>query len=229
MTIHAEPLPNEALDPIPLGRPPYLLGDDEPESTLRLDPLCPRDEEVSRAKHPRSAPMLSVLPRGADAKDRRKPVICGLSQELLRRDDGDEALATLQAAASDDTSAGLGGHARAKPVGPFARDVAGLKGALHGEVSPTGHPRVHVTGRVEKGAQKYGRRPHLSSEKSRSPQNPTFDRHRPHEIRVFPRIFDRTDPRITHGAGSVIKHFQHLRMPRWHVFPLHAASLINRW
>ena len=67
MASHAEPLPNETLDPIPLRSPTDLLGDDEAETTVRLDPTRPGDQEVPSAEDPRSTPMLRVLPRCADA------------------------------------------------------------------------------------------------------------------------------------------------------------------
>ncbi len=51
--------------------------------------------------------------------------------ELFLSDARGEPLAALEAAPGEHPPAGLGGHPQPEPMGPLARDVAGLKGALH--------------------------------------------------------------------------------------------------
>ena len=87
-TIRPEPLPKESLDPVSLRRSTNFLRDHEPDATVRFESWCPRDQEVPGAEDLRSAPVLPVLPRLADAQLRRKPMARRI-QELLLRDRGD--------------------------------------------------------------------------------------------------------------------------------------------
>jgi hypothetical protein len=128
-------LPKESLDPISLRRSTNFLRDHEPDATVRSESWCPRDQEVPGAEDLRSAPVLPVLPRLADAQLRRKPMARRI-QELLLRDRGDEALTAAQSATLNDTATVLGPHPQTETVGPLTGDVAGLECALHDEVSP---------------------------------------------------------------------------------------------